>query len=304
MTLEDKKMISIIGVHKSATTSIYDYLMMHTSICGGSRKEIHYYTPLRYGEKIEPFIVYEKQFKNCREAEYLIDASPSYFYGKEKIIHPMKNNHKKNKIILILRDPTDRFISYYKYLKSEFRLDESVSFKEFRDKSFLLKDEKDVNDIYYKAFREGEYYRYLESWLKSYNNDDFKIIFYDDIKDNSLLVIKDICKWLELSDDMYDEAILKVKNKTIKSKNKHIHIIAMKVNKYFEYFFRRHQGIKSYLVNMYYKLNGSSESEMISKEDKDILSKQYKYPNKQLRYILEQYGYDRFPPWLKDFDVA
>lgn len=303
MLFNDKNMISIIGVHKSATTSIFDYMIMHKDICGGLEKEIHYYTPLRYNKKCKELSKYEYQFKNYKNYQkYLIDASPSYLYGKESIIREMKKNHNKNKIILVLRNPTDRFISFYKYLKSEFRLDEDISFIDFQNKSFSLKDEKDIDDIYYRAFREGEYVKYLEPWLKEYDKNNFKIIFFDEIKQNNLKVVKDICNWLNLDSDIYNELNFEVKNKTINNKNKIVHLFALKFNKYFEYFFRKNPSIKSLLKKIYYKFNGSNHLEKIDVNEKKLLDERYKAQNKELKTLLEKYNYSNLPKWLKDLN--
>ncbi len=301
--MQDKTMIFIIGVHKAATTSIYEYLIYHDDICPGKKKEIHYYTPLRYGKKLEDFNKYIEQFSECRDKKFLLDASPSYLYGKEKIINEIKKNHKDSKIILILRNPVDRFISFYKFLKTEYRLDENVSFKEFMEKSYALRNEPDIDDVFYRAFREGEYSKFLEPWLDTFG-DSMKIVFFEDIKRDPKQVMLDLADFLGINQDVFYEIDYFVRNKTQKSKFKSIYQIARYINLKFEYFFRKHPEVKLFLKNVYFKINGDKLNEEIPEELINELKKLYSDSNKELKKILLKHNY-QLPEWLiKDDNVT
>ena len=69
-----KKFIIIAGVHKAATTSLYEYFIRHPEVCAGKKKEIHYYTPLRYGNKLDDLKKYEKKFTN-QEYKRILDLT-------------------------------------------------------------------------------------------------------------------------------------------------------------------------------------------------------------------------------------
>ena len=220
MMFENKKILAIAGVHKAATTSLYEYLMIHPDICAGKTKEIHYYTSLRFNNQPLPLDEYKEQFELCRGEKYLLDASPSYLYGKSVIANRIKEDFSDSKIIVILRDPTDRFVSFYKFLKSEFRLEKNISFSDFIDKSYSFRHGPDTSEIVNRAYKEGVYAGYIQDWLDIYRK-DLKIIFFDHIKTNPKNVMLDICSWLEIDSGLYDDAsIFEIKNRTRSSNSK------------------------------------------------------------------------------------
>src|SRR3954454_22208791 len=71
----------VIGVNKAGTTSLFDYLGRHPDIGLSGRKELRYFTPLRYGEPLEPVASYAEHFRHCLEERFAVEATPGYFYG-------------------------------------------------------------------------------------------------------------------------------------------------------------------------------------------------------------------------------
>ncbi len=299
MDLTKKNFIIIGGVHKAATTSLYEYFIGHHEVCAGKKKEIHYYTPLKYGNKLEDFSKYEQQFDDCINKEYLIDASPSYLYGKELIAKKIRNDLHNVKIIFILRDPVERFISFYNFLKAGYRINEKETLSNFIKKSYELKTHEVKDDVYYRAFREGCYADYLEDWLDIYG-DSVKVIFFDDLKKDPQSTMKNLSEWIGIDSSTYnDTSIFTITNKTQASKYKSLHKIASTINMTFESFWRKNKQLKSYLKSFYYKINGSDQKEIIEEKDRILLQKYYKNNNKKLYKLLMKYNYKNFPSWLE-----
>src|SRR4051794_6897093 len=71
----------VIGVNKAGTTSLFDYLGRHPDIGLSDVKELRYFSPLRYGESLEPLASYAEHFDHCLQERYAVEATPSYFYG-------------------------------------------------------------------------------------------------------------------------------------------------------------------------------------------------------------------------------
>ncbi len=300
MDLAKKSFIIIAGVHKAATTSLYEYFIKHHEVCAGKKKEIHYYTPLRYGNKLEDFEQYKQQFDECPNKAYLIDASPSYLYGKEVIAKKIKEDLHDVKIIFILRDPVERFISFYNYLKSGFEIDENETLFSFITQSYELKNLEEKNDYYYQAFRDGCYANYLEDWLDIFG-DSVKIIFFDDLKKDPQSTMKNLSDWIGLDSNIYnDTSIFTITNKTQKSKNKSLFKIAAFINMTFENFWRKNKKLKSYMKSLYFKINGSDKKEKIEDADKILLQEYYNKYNKNLYNLLKKHNYKNFPSWLAE----
>ena len=303
MLTKSNKNLIIAGVHKGATTSLYEYLIQHTGVCPGKTKEIHYYTPLRYGSPISEISLYEKQFEHCNEGNYLLDASPSYLYGKEDIAKKIKTDFPEAKIVIILREPAERFISFFKFIKTEFRLDKNVEFSEFLSKSYICKSKLDKDDLHYRAYREGEYIDYILPWIETFG-DALKIVFFDDIKNNPKKVMIDLCEWLEIEDKVYTEMDFDIKNKTRASKYRLVYKIASFINNQFEHFFRKNPSIKNYLNDVYFKLNGTKTEYKVTKAEIEELKNLYSNKNDELSVVLREYGYQNLPTWLKKVDNA
>src|SRR5882757_7989415 len=125
------------GVHKAGTTSVFTYLSMHPDVCGSSTKEIGFFMPLKYGEPIGSLEEYSKYWSHCEgEKKYLLEASPSYIYGKEVIASRIRHELGKGvKVIFIFRNPTDRLFSFYERKKVNTYLSENITFRSFVEKS-------------------------------------------------------------------------------------------------------------------------------------------------------------------------
>src|SRR6185436_4887174 len=121
------------GVHKAGTTSVFTYLSMHPAVCGSSIKEIGFFMPLKYGKQIPSMEEYSKYWQHCAgEKKYLLEASPSYIYGKDVIADRIQKELGNDvKMIFILRNPADRLFSFYERKKANTYLGRNVSFKEF-----------------------------------------------------------------------------------------------------------------------------------------------------------------------------
>jgi hypothetical protein len=298
MSTKFKKNLIIAGVHKAATTSLYEYLIQHNDICSGKTKEIHRYTPLRYGKAMAEMSLYEQQFKDCKEKIYFLDASPSYLYGKEEIASAIKTDFLDSRIIIIIREPAARFVSFFKFIKTGFRLSKEVVFSEFVEKSYALKSEPDKDDLFYRAYREGEYVDYLQPWIETFG-EALKIVFFDDIKNNQKKVMIDLCAWLNIKGDIYMNMDFDIKNKTRTSKYRVLHSIASSINNNFEYFFRNNPSIKNRLNKIYFILNGSKNEEKITADEIKNLKKLYEQKNMELSELLIKNGYQDLPKWLK-----
>ena len=160
------------GVHKGASTSLFSYLMDHPDICASTTKEIHHFTPLRYGGEISDLDSYKSFFSHCSlDAKYLLEASPSYLYGTDKIGSRLRSDLNMPKLIFILRNPTSRFISYYKHCEGKFLIPKNTSFIDFFDKNRFNLDQKDSDNPFFRGLREGVYVDFLPYWINEFRND-------------------------------------------------------------------------------------------------------------------------------------
>jgi hypothetical protein len=296
--MNKKKKLIIAGVHKAGTTSLFNYLAEHPDVYPSIKKETHYYTHLRYGKNTPNDIAYDAYFKGCKDETFLMDASPSYLYGGHTIAQKIKEENPNSKIIIILRDPTDRFISYYNYLQSEFRLDSNYTLESFIHESKKLKNEKDLDLPVSRAYREGCYGDYLSVWFDVFGS-DLKLIFVDELKTDTQDVMVGLCEWLSIDPNTYkDDYDFKLTNQTLYSKNKFFFKLAEYINTTFESLLRKNPAIKTNLRNLYYFIN-KDKNKVKDMSGVNLLRSYYAEENTKLKKLLDKYEVVTELEWLK-----
>ena len=305
-TKEKLPNLVIAGVVKGGTTSVYSYLSLHPEICCSTVKETCYFLVDRYGQwdsryqnSSNPQQQYYQYFAHCQGQKYILEATPGYFEGGQRVAEEIQKQLGDIKILIILRDPVDRFLSFFKYKKSMMEVERSISIRDYIQQCIELPMEEKVkpeNDTYW-GIEGGFYANYLPDWFETFDQ-NVMVLFFDDLKSNPKLLTSDLCRWLEIEPTFYDTAQLGVENKSVGYKNKSLQQLALNINTRLEKFWRSQPKLKTSLRNFYYALNGSSYGEMVSDETLNYLQDIYAPYNKRLREQLISRGYVGLPTWL------
>lgn len=288
------------GVHKAGTTSLFVYLSKHPDVCASHIKEIGFFMPLRDGGVLPPISEYKSYFSHCQGQRYVMEASPSYIYGKEKIADAILEHCGQAKVIMMLREPVDRLSSFYNHIRSKAMLEEKVDMADFIRKSIEGIHDSSKQNYFTRGVREGFYSDYLQPWFDRYGN-NLKIVFFDDLKENPKSLTFDVAQWLELDTAEFRDSDFTVENKTVYYKNKSIHKVILGINKKMEAFWRRNHGLKKKLRSIYYSFNAdNSSNEKMDENTKQLLRELYEPYNRELKGMLKKNGYRQLPSWLKD----
>lgn len=299
----------IAGVVKAGTTSVYSYLSHHPDIGCSTVKETCYFSYYRYGEwddryqnSATPFEQYQQYFSHCENQKYVMEATPGYFEGGIKVAETIKKTLGDNvKIIIILREPVSRLISFFKYKKSMLELDNKVTLAEYIQQCEAVPLEKRVkkeNDLYW-GVDGGFYSNYLEDWFNVFGESIY-ITFLDELKKDPKLFLSNICTWLDIDDTVFESQDFLVENKSLNYKNKYLQQLALFINFKAEKFWRANSGIKIFLRNIYYSLNGLPHEEKISEETRNYLQSLYQPYNQKLAAQLLARNYTNLPQWLRE----
>lgn len=184
-----------IGAEKSASSWIADCLKQHPEVCFSSVKEIFFFNEfdphlltvknLKYKRGIS---WYKRHFDLCSEGLLKGEYSPTYLYCK-KAANRIKKHFPDIKIVVCLRDPSERAFSQYLHDKG-IGLIKDISFEE------TLKEHSSY-------FEKGLYYKYLSYYFKLFSRNQFLILFIEDIKDNPKKEVKRLYKHLGLKNINY-----------------------------------------------------------------------------------------------------
>lgn len=111
----------MIGSQKAGTTSLYNLLTTHPSICKSRTKETHFFDSDPNFAKGTDF--YQSFFKKCateKVKKIYIDATPDYFtkpHVPERMnITFTRRSMETKKLVLVLREPVSREFSLYEHL--------------------------------------------------------------------------------------------------------------------------------------------------------------------------------------------
>lgn len=256
--------------------------------------------PLRDGGELPPISEYKSYFSHCQGQRYVMEASPSYIYGKEQIADAILEHCGQAKVIMMLREPVDRLSSFYNHIRSKAMLEEKVDMADFIRKSIEGIHDSSKQNYFTRGVREGFYSDYLQPWFDRYG-DNLRIVYFDDLKENPKALTFDIANWLGLDTSVFRDSDFTVENKTVYYKNKSIHKVILGINKKMEAFWRRNHGLKKKLRSIYYSFNAdNSSSEKMDENTKQLLRELYQPYNRELKGMLEKNGYRQLPSWLKD----
>jgi hypothetical protein len=266
----------IAGVNKAGTTSIFTYLSLHPEICVSRKKETCYFLPIRYGKKLAPLNEYKKYFAHCAGQKYTMESTPGYFYGGLTLARSIRETLGNIKILIVLRDPIDRLFSFYKAQKSRLILDGELTFREYVKHCECLGKEVVLEEHNkYWGITGGFYSNYIDSWFDTFDERHVMVHFFEDLKSDVRVFLKELCKWLGIDPNVYDTMDFGVENKSVNFKNRAVHTLALGFNKKFETFFRKYPTIKQALRHIYFNVNTLEFEETIKDEERAYLMKIY-----------------------------
>jgi len=187
----------IIGAQKSGTTSLYEYLTAHPLIDAAKKKEVHYFNlNHQKGNK------WYHQFFPWNKSHLQGEASPYYLFD-ESVPAKVKAYNPKIKLIVILRDPSERAFSHY---RMNVRLGmENLGFLEALNAEDERIKENDLlsptnPQLLYSYKHRGLYSKQLSNWLKHFPREQLMILKYDEFFNTPWNEIQKVYHFLGLAD--------------------------------------------------------------------------------------------------------
>lgn len=196
----------VIGAAKAGTTSLYQYLNEHPEIfLPSGYKESRFFASemiqntLHYkNTSIFTYSKFKELYEGAKDEKAIGDFGNIYLQFPELAIHNIKAYlGRETKIVAILRDPTERAFSAYKFACRNQH--EAVSFK------YALENEYDRVEQYgfppdifhYKDH--GLYHNKIKPFIDQFDN--VKILFFDDLQNKTHDTMKDLMEFLGVSKD-------------------------------------------------------------------------------------------------------
>jgi hypothetical protein len=198
----------VVGAPKSGTTSLYGYLRSHPDVYLPAQKELHFFSSSQLlhnasgpGDKDALMSIcktkdeYLSHYDGCKDCSVAGDISPSYLFYSE-VADSIKSFSSNAKIIIMLRNPAEKSYSQYSHLLRSGR--EVCSFSDglLAEKERL---ENGWNDMWY--YTEGsKYYEKVKKYFEVFGANNVKVIIFEDFIKNTDASVKDICRFIGVSD--------------------------------------------------------------------------------------------------------
>jgi len=172
----------IIGVQKSGTTSIYNYLKAHPQIFMSAIKETNFFerdwaneTPERQACRKDGVITladYSRLFDGVTDEIAIGEASPNYLFHHEETVERIRQHLPDAKLVAILRNPVRR--AYSDYLMN---VRDAIG-KTHRPLGEQVKTRGNTSYV----LRKGLYYEQIQHFFEVFGRDQVKVLLYDDLR--------------------------------------------------------------------------------------------------------------------------
>ena len=189
----------VIGAMKAATSAIYEYLMQHPQVKRRLPKELHFFT-LKYEKGLDWYL---SQFTCDKEdgigQKLLIgEASPSYL-PSQKAPGRIYKFFPNVKLIISLRNPTDRAISHYYHQRNRVK-DENRPIE-------LAFSPQEISDLAKKPYsktnsylQHGKYASQIKNWFDVFPRNQILLLDYQNLEKKPDDFIKKIFNFLDIQD--------------------------------------------------------------------------------------------------------
>lgn len=211
----------IIGAHKCGTTSLHHYLESHPQLRASYIKEIHFFDgglnpKIDSYAKGEPWYRSHFPFQKELKDKKTYESSPLYLFNPH-VAERMATMVPNVKLIILLRNPSERAISHYfqeiRSGREQLPIMKALQLEEKRLKPILEKQDY-KNEMYrfcsYK--KRGHYLEQINRFLKFFDLNDMLIIKSEMLFTNPHCILRQICQFLDIDPD-YSFENLEILNK-------------------------------------------------------------------------------------------
>lgn len=222
----------IPGAPKAGTSSICEYISNHPEVFVPSIKEPRYFISqeikaLPDRDPLKKYLIrssclsefeYRKIYDKT-SAKIRVDSSVQYMFYHQAVIPRIKSLLGDPYIFICLRNPVDRAFSNFMYASN------------FEDKFELeiAREQEKINcglNSFHLYVTQGFYYEQVRHYMSEFSR--VKIVLFEDIKENTGVVVSELFDFLNLADCETDTR--KIYNKSGKPKNAFLDYLIFKDN--------------------------------------------------------------------------
>jgi len=241
--------------------------------------------------------LYERYFCSCINTSIRLEATPDYLYSPSTAKW-LKSAIEDIRIIFILRDPLDRFLSWYRFAKQNCLIANTMSVDEFIARQ---QTQHGNPPQHLRALEQGRYGRYISEYLNTFHQDQILVLYYDDLVSCPLNLMKKTCRFLNIDNNIYNNYTFEVINKSLKLKNPGIYGIYKEMGKRVRRYTHDKPTLQKPLRSVRKRLDkyllatskSDADCEILSRDSKQRLESYYNEDTELLSELLKD-----TPPWI------
>lgn len=235
----------VIGAEKGGTTWLHTQLKKHPDIFLPNSKEVHFFNKYNSNFVAHDYFKfglnwYCNFFKDYKKQKAIGEVTPMYICDAEAPLR-IKQTLPDVKLIAILRNPVQRAYSHYWMAKHKNHT--ALSF------DGVIEQEEP------RFIKRGLYYQQLKTYYELFKPQQIMVLFYEELFKDPAYWLLQICKFLEVNNDYYEND-KSIHDKVFQSSAYKSAFFLNKQN-YIVHQMRRNKAL-SYLLN-WLKLKGVSD---------------------------------------------
>ena len=297
----------IAGSNKCGTTSLFRYLGAHNNVCLSSKKEANFFYTNIESDLDRRRAEYMSLFRNADpERNVYVEASPTYLHGGAPIAQLIDETLPDSKVLLLFRDPSKRFLSYY---KSKYgKLDDNVGKASMEDVVNISIESvslpRETLSPQASAFRHeltmAQYCDFLPDFVDRFGTSRVAVFFFEDMVNDIGQFMANVCRYLSLDSAPYVNYHFEIENQTRLHRSSNLRLIASRANEMLEPVLNRAPRLRGAMRSAYNMVNAKPGSEIsIDDASMEKLAKYYRPKNIELaQYLGKRFPELHLPPWL------
>ncbi len=267
--------VIIAGAPRCGTTSVFDWLADHPEVCASSVKETRYFidedNPLfnkKANYRYHGIEKYDSYFKNCGKngAKVALEATPDYLYQRTALEALPALNPQK--IIFLLRKPSDRIFSFIKFAQNNMSvIDNDLSFAEViasveSNPCTGIKDYLVQNVINY-----SRYVDFVRKWIDIFGRERILVFLFEHLKENPKDFMKTLSRSIGIDAAFWDDYAFKKSNEAYHVNVQWLHKAKWKTSWLLPELIR-----KNIFKKAYYSMN-TKRANPLNLEDRQVMAK-------------------------------
>jgi hypothetical protein len=291
----------VAGTVKAGTSTLFEHLAAQPQFAPSRVKETCFFLDTRYGQPQRPVQEYELMFRARPGAMARVEATPGYFDGGKPVAEAIRRAVGNPWIVVVLREPVDRLLSFFEYKKAQLELPQSMTLAEYlrRCREMPLDERMRQENDRWWGLDGGRYADWAEDWLAVFGPTRLRFVFFDALIGDPARVVSDIQAWMGLPGPHCARLDARNANRTVPYRLRGLHALAIRTNRLLEPALRRTPRVKALVRDLYYALNGSRPATRGAEAPALAELRRFYAPyNDRLRDTLARAGVAELPDWL------